>query len=214
MAIVYRHIRLDKNEPFYIGIGNNENRAFTKKSRNKYWKHVISITEYEVEILFDDLTWEKACEKEIELIQLYGRKDLGLGCLVNMTDGGDTPPNHKGKKRSIDFKLKCSQSKKGINFSEEHKKNLSISHIGFKVSENTKKKLSDAFTGRPLDKEWREKIAKSNTGKKRSQESIEKMKLNHKGNTGKKFSEEHKRKISEAIKKKYLENPNYNKKLI
>ena len=24
MAYLYRHIRLDKNEPFYIGIGSNE----------------------------------------------------------------------------------------------------------------------------------------------------------------------------------------------
>ena len=28
MAVVYRHIRLDKNEPFYIGIGEKENRAY------------------------------------------------------------------------------------------------------------------------------------------------------------------------------------------
>jgi hypothetical protein len=30
-----------------------------------------------------------ANHKEKEFIQLYGRKDLGLGELVNMTDGGD-----------------------------------------------------------------------------------------------------------------------------
>lgn len=27
MAIVYRHIRLDKNEPFYIGIGKDEKKS-------------------------------------------------------------------------------------------------------------------------------------------------------------------------------------------
>jgi hypothetical protein len=37
----------------------------------------------------DDLTWEESCEKEIELIALYGRRDLGLGTLVNLTNGGE-----------------------------------------------------------------------------------------------------------------------------
>ena len=35
MAVLYRHIRIDKNEPFYIGIGDKENRAYSHKGRNK-----------------------------------------------------------------------------------------------------------------------------------------------------------------------------------
>jgi hypothetical protein len=93
LAYVYRHIRLDKNEPFYIGIGNDDSgaysRAYTKKARNKHWHHVVKKSNYDVEILLEDLTWEQACEKEKEFIKLYGRKDLGLGQLVNMTNGGD-----------------------------------------------------------------------------------------------------------------------------
>ena len=41
MAYVYRHIRLDKNQPFYIGVGKNDNdlkRAFSKCNRNSYWR--------------------------------------------------------------------------------------------------------------------------------------------------------------------------------
>ena len=90
MAYLYRHIRLDKNEPFYIGIGSDEKykRAYSKK-RSKFWKNIISKTNYEVEIVLDNLTWEEACKKEKEFIKLYGRKDLNEGSLVNMTDGGD-----------------------------------------------------------------------------------------------------------------------------
>ena len=91
MPYLYRHIRLDKNEPFYIGIGSDDSykRAYDKKSRNRHWNFVINKTAYEVDILMDGLTWEQACEKEKEFIKLYGRKDLNEGILVNMTDGGD-----------------------------------------------------------------------------------------------------------------------------
>ena len=88
MAILYRHIRTDKSTPFYIGIGETENRAYDKKCRTKIWKNIAN-KGYETEILFDDLTWEQACEKEKEFIALYGRRDLGTGTLVNLTDGGE-----------------------------------------------------------------------------------------------------------------------------
>ena len=55
MAYVYRHIRLDKNEPFYIGIGAHLKRAYEKTKRNKFWYNVVAKTEYNVEILFYDL---------------------------------------------------------------------------------------------------------------------------------------------------------------
>lgn len=34
-------------------------------------------------------TYQEAKVKEIELISLYGRRDLGKGTLVNFTDGGE-----------------------------------------------------------------------------------------------------------------------------
>lgn len=112
MAYLYRHIRLDKNEPFYIGIGNdiNYNRAYNKKRRSFSWKDIAYHNIYEVEILLDNLTWEEACEKEKEFIKLYGRRDLKTGILVNMTDGGE---GAYGALRSNKTKLKISLSQKG-----------------------------------------------------------------------------------------------------
>jgi hypothetical protein len=93
MAYVYRHIRLDKNEPFYIGISASKSlkRAYDVEPsrRNRIFNGIVAKTECEVEILFDDLTWEQACEKEKEFIKLYGRKDLQTGILANMSDGGE-----------------------------------------------------------------------------------------------------------------------------
>ena len=87
--IVYRHIRLDKNVPFYIGIGKDINRPHNKKDRSNFWKSIINKTTYVVEIIFDNLTKEQAIEKEIEFIELYGRIDLKTGSLCNMTCGGE-----------------------------------------------------------------------------------------------------------------------------
>lgn len=93
MAYLYRHIRLDTNEPFYIGIGSDEDGKYERSraswGRNKIWKRIVNKVSYRVDIIQDNLTWDEACTKEIEFIKLYGRRDLGLGPLVNLTDGGD-----------------------------------------------------------------------------------------------------------------------------
>lgn len=85
---IYRHRRLDTNEIFYVGIGSGY-RASNKSSRNKYWKNITNKVNYAVEILYDNIDRETAIELEIFLIELYGRKDLKKGLLVNRTDGGD-----------------------------------------------------------------------------------------------------------------------------
>ena len=111
MAVVYRHIRLDKNEPFYIGIGDTESRAYNRINRSKRWKSIAG-KGYEVEVLFDNITWDEACEKEKELINLYGRRDLKTGTLVNMTDGGEGTFGYKHKD-SVKQKLKDLYSGEG-----------------------------------------------------------------------------------------------------
>ena len=174
MAYVYLHKRLDKDEIFYVGIGKNVERAYSKHSRNKYWKNIVAKTEYEVEIIAEDLSWEDACKMEIELICKYGRNDFNQGSLCNLTNGGDGVNEHsidsinkiraahigrkqsqdeiqrrvnalKGKTRSESTKLKMSQVRKGIKFSDEHLKNLSLAHLG-QTSANSKIAF-DALTG-------------------------------------------------------------------
>lgn len=110
MAYLYRHIRTDRNEVFYIGIGLTLERAYTDIGRSVYWKRVVNKTSYEVEILFDDLTWQEACVKEMEFIHLYGRKTLKTGTLVNLTAGGDGFRS----KHLLSSKEKISSKKKGV----------------------------------------------------------------------------------------------------
>ena len=79
MAIVYIHKGLDNNEIFYVGIGKSKLRSTSFDKRSKFWKDYVKKHSFLVEILFDDISWEEACEKEIELIKFYGRRDRGEG---------------------------------------------------------------------------------------------------------------------------------------
>ena len=94
MSVVYKHIRKDTNEVFYIGIGSIK-RAHSTKGRNQYWTNIVNKAGYEVIIISEGLSWEEACIEEIKLIKEYGRKDLNTGPLTNMTDGGDGSLNQR-----------------------------------------------------------------------------------------------------------------------
>lgn len=97
MVVVYKHTRLDTDKVFYIGIGKDISRAYNKNNRSNWWKKVLSKSDYRVDIIFDDISYQEAIEVEKYLIRYYGRKDKGLGELVNMTDGGEgteTPTQH------------------------------------------------------------------------------------------------------------------------
>lgn len=107
---VYRHVRLDTNETFYIGIGSDIfiKRAYSRKSRNKYWMNITNKTKYKVEIISESLSWKNAC-KEVELIKFYGRRSLKQGTLVNLTDEGEGSIN-RPYKTSWQWKNKFSRN--------------------------------------------------------------------------------------------------------
>ena len=153
MSIVYRHRRLDTFEVFYIGIGKTEKRAYSKKNRNKWWKNIILKTEYSVEIIIEDVSWKEAQEVEVLLISEYGRRDLGLGNLVNLTNGGE--------------------GTQGIIVSDKTKQNMSISATGRKHSEESKEKNRIASSN--VSEETKLKRYLKNKGKKRTFEQAKRI---------------------------------------
>jgi hypothetical protein len=150
MAYVYEHIRLDKNIPFYIGIGSDNvyKRANEKTRRNNLWKNIVNKTNYKVNIIYDNITFQEAKIKEIELIKKYGRINLGNGILTNMTDGGDGTLNkiytdEYRNKLSIAAKkrdntknyLKMKEGRKNYVITEEHRRKI--------INAGKKRKLTD-----------------------------------------------------------------------
>jgi len=186
MAYVYQHIRKDKNNVFYIGIGSDKNytRANNFKGRNEIWNNIHNKTEVFVEILFENITWTEACEVEKKLIFQYGRLNNNTGILANMTDGGEGTLNrviseetrqklgngNRGKKRTEESKLKQSDSTKGLKKPESQSLKLKSFRTGKKWDENVKKKISEKKLG----------LSSWNKGLKFSEESREKMSLSKK----------------------------------
>ena len=123
---MYTHRKADTYEVFYVGIGTTERRAYAfNKSRNQHWTNVYKKHGVIVEIVASDISWEKACELEQLMIKEYGRKDLGLGSLVNMTDGGDGQVNP-----SIETREKSKKSRMTIVVSDATKEKMRAARLG------------------------------------------------------------------------------------
>lgn len=151
--ILYFHINNTTGQVFYVGIGNSK-RPYKTTSRNELWHNIVNKYGYDVIIEEINLTWEEACITEMYWIKRIGRRDLGKGSLVNMTDGGE--------------------GRKCFKTSENTKKLISESLLGIKrkpMSQETKDKIRKFNLGKPSN----------NKGKKTSEESKKKMSEARKG---------------------------------
>jgi hypothetical protein len=157
---LYRHIRLDKNEPFYVGIGSKKNanfftmsneyeRAFVKKRRNAWWQNITQKTNYKIDIICESNDYGFIQEKEKEFISIYKKT------LCNMTLGGEGT-------------LGVEPWNKGLNIwiNKKHP------NAGKKLTEETKRKKSESMKnsdknlkGKVLPDWWREKIRQKKIGK-------------------------------------------------
>ncbi len=165
----YTYIWLRKDgTPYYVGKGSGD-RAFKRRWRRTGYPPPsarIIITYHKTE--------ELAYAAEKALILQYGRKDLGTGCLANLTAGGENPPNHTGKKRSAEWHRKQSLIKKGRpgikqsletcdkrrramlgrTFSAESLKLMSLAQMGKRHTPESKKRMSLTRTGKYLGIPW------------------------------------------------------------
>jgi len=104
---IYRHIRVDTDEIFYIGRGERS-RYISKYGRNRIWKNITNKSDWYAEIIIHNLTNEEANIKEKEFINYY--RNFGY-CKANISSGGaglvGVRPWNAGKKLSKEHAYKC-----------------------------------------------------------------------------------------------------------
>ena len=190
---VYIHFRNDTKTPFYVGKGavNRKNRDLQITKRSLRWKRIYDkagrtscrIQEFENE--------QDAFEYEKYLIKQIGREDLGLGPLINFTDGGEgasNPSEESRKKRGASSKKAQSTPEQKMQRSEQFKKlwadeNYQAKMLAIRQSEKTKIKFSNASKKRWEQDGYREKVmAARNAVNKQRLENLRKTKSsnNHK----------------------------------
>ena len=125
-------------EPFYIGKGCGkrfkdtmyDTTSFKRNKIEKLKNNGIKIITLK---LVENLSNDDAINIEMELINLIGRRDLKMGPLINLTDGGEGRTNST---ISIETRNKISKTKRDNpnywNHTEETKTNMSINQVGYK----------------------------------------------------------------------------------
>ena len=191
---VYKHT--SPSNKVYIGITcQKPERRWGADGKGYYhnqyfWRSIqkYGFDNFKHEILFENLSKEEACQKEVELISFYKSNDRKFG--YNITSGGD---GCNGLKHSEKSKKKMSESHKGkatwnkglkgfYHPSDEARKKISEANKGRMFSEEWKKKLSDAkkdkcsgssnnFYGKHHTEEVRKKLSEMHRGKHLSEET-------------------------------------------
>lgn len=163
---VYQLRLLGSDSPFYIGKGKGRRKAYhftpsglkSRSLKNSIIKKAINDgVEILSEILFSGLSEDEALNKEVELIALYGRRDMGTGILANHTDGGDGSSGHVK--------------------TEETRAKISAAKTGKRRSPETVEKMSIANKGKTMTRQAREKISRFQRGRVKTPEHLRAMKF-------------------------------------
>lgn len=124
--------------PYYVGKGTGD-RGFVSEGHG-----VHRPPNRERIVIYPAVSEADAFESEIALIWYYGRKDLGAGCLRNLTNGGE---GQSGLVHTSETKEKMRQAHLGNKYSvgRQHSaytiSKMVASRTGGKRSEETKKKM-------------------------------------------------------------------------
>lgn len=158
-----------KKEPFYVGKGKGKRYKYhlkeatgiidkrTNSHKTNRIKKIIRLGSFpETKIVFRTDDENEAFSKEKELIKLYGRRDLGTGCLTNLTEGGDGVSGHKV---SIETRLLQSELSRGSNNNMYGKK-----HSKEAIRIMKEKRRARKFIYHHTE-EWKEYLRKNNPGR-------------------------------------------------
>lgn len=159
--------------PVYIGKGVRD-RAYVHLQAAKSDRETITVFQrrlrarlqrgsaVSVEIISSELDESVAYELEKLLIANYRR----LGTLMNMTEGGDSPPSHQGR-RFPNRKSPSTKGRPGKKWTEEQRQRHQKRMMEFMQSEDIRKRISDGKKGRPGMRHTEESRAKISIAQRR-----------------------------------------------
>ena len=153
-SYVYCHRRKDNGRCFYIGKGTGR-RAWAQHGRSAHWSNVVNKYDYEVVILVNNISEQKAFDLEEQFIN-----EIGLENLVNHRSGGDG-----GWKLSDETKAKISKFQKSKKLSDETKAKISKAGKGRVVTKETRDKIAKGLRNHTMTKAHCEAISKGKKGK-------------------------------------------------
>ena len=145
----YSYLWIRKNEqPWYVGKGTG-NRAYERHRGHWAPKDRSRI------FVFPQDSEADAFESERALIWLFGRKDLGTGCLYNRTDGGEgiSGPYVSTPKRvqaSLANLTKATAAVRGVPKPEEQRRKMSESHKKIQKSKEWCQHISEGKRGKAV----------------------------------------------------------------
>lgn len=155
---VYEWIRLDTNEPFYVGKGC-DGRWKETLSRNNWFLHIVNKVPCAVNILHDNLEEQIAYDLEVWYIREY-RDIIGYN-MCNISDGGEGS-GLTGESNGFYGKHHTEESKKKIREkSKERNQGENNPFYGKRHTEETKQKMR----GRIKTQEEIDKIKRGVVGK-------------------------------------------------
>lgn len=161
MSQFYAYLWLrEDGTPYYVGKGCG-NRAF------KHCRPPYPPKDRERILLLYRSSEQEAFATEIELIQNWGRKDSGTGCLLNRTDGGDGLANPS---QAVRAKIAKSTRPAGWHHTPEAKEKIRVGMIGKTNSTGTKNHT------KPHTEETKAKMRTASLGHNHTQEQKNKIK--------------------------------------
>lgn len=202
MSYVYMYYDPSRGEPIYVGKGNGhrDTMHMKRKDHHPLTYRLRAMKKIGVDPIItricNDVNDELALLVEEEAISKFGRRDLGLGTLLNLTDGGD---GAKGAILSDDHRLKLSQALKGRIVTPETRALMSKVRTGETRSEDTRARISAAKRGQKYSDEARANISAGHVGMTYTSERNAKVSVSLMGHF---VSDETRAKISEKAKQR------------
>ncbi len=221
---VYEHWRTDKDICFYVGKGQR-GRAYSVTHRNRHHKQIMAKLHrngfaMEVRIVKSGMAEDAAFALEIERIAFW----RGVGVkLVNIAAGGIGASGRKfseAERRALGERKRGNTYRLGAKLSDETKEKIAAAHRGRKLSSEHVAKMSDAargyknpFFGKRHSPETSAKMSASRVGvpwsDERKRNFVSPLKGKKRGPNSTKWThtEETKKKMSEAAKRRPPKSP-------